>query len=78
MLNFGASKPRVRGGGPGPRGPPPGSAPANAMSYLPWENLTNRSSRLLHLYERPIIVFLHQYRESGCQTMLAPNEWKRH
>ena len=28
MLNFGASKPRVRGGGPGPRGPPPGSAPA--------------------------------------------------
>ena len=22
MLNFGASKPRVRGGGPGPRGPP--------------------------------------------------------
>ena len=27
MLNFGASKPRVRGG-PGPPGPPPGSAPA--------------------------------------------------
>ena len=26
MLNFGASKPRVRGG-PGPPGPPPGSAP---------------------------------------------------
>ena len=25
MLNFGASKPRVRGG-PGPPGPPPGSA----------------------------------------------------
>ena len=22
MLNFGASKPRVKGGGPGPRGPP--------------------------------------------------------
>ena len=28
MLNFGASKPRVRGRGPGPWGPPPGSAPA--------------------------------------------------
>ena len=27
MLNFGASKPRVRGG-PGPPGPPPGSAAA--------------------------------------------------
>ena len=28
MLNFGASKPRIKGGGgPGPRGPPPGSAP---------------------------------------------------
>ena len=27
MLNFGASKPRVKGGGPGPPGPPPGSAP---------------------------------------------------
>ena len=26
MLNFGASKPRVKGG-PGPPGPPPGSAP---------------------------------------------------
>ena len=28
MLNFGASKPRVRGG-PGPPGPPPGSAAAS-------------------------------------------------
>ena len=30
MLNFGASKPRVRGG-PGPPGPPPGSAPASLL-----------------------------------------------
>ena len=29
MLNFGASKPRV-GGGPGPPGPPPGSAPVRS------------------------------------------------
>ena len=29
-LNFGASKPGVRGGGPGPLGPPPGSASENA------------------------------------------------
>ena len=31
MLNFGASKPRVRGG-PGPPGPPPGSAAAQFVS----------------------------------------------
>ena len=30
MLNFGASKPRVRGG-PGPQGPPPGSAPVHSV-----------------------------------------------
>ena len=35
MLNFGASKPRVRGG-PGPPGPPPGSAPdPTCPDYLP-------------------------------------------
>ena len=32
MLNFGASKPRVRGG-PGPRGPPPGSAPDTGVEF---------------------------------------------
>ena len=32
MLNFGASKPRVKGGALGPRGPPPGSAPERDMS----------------------------------------------
>ena len=34
MLNFGASKPRVRGGGPGPRGPPPGSAAVISLSRV--------------------------------------------
>ena len=29
---FGASKPRV-GGGPGPPGPPPGSAPVTVMGF---------------------------------------------
>ena len=33
MLNFGASKPRVKGG-PGPPGPPPGSAPAKPVRYV--------------------------------------------
>ena len=36
MLNFGASKPRVRGG-PGPPGPPPGSAAdINATTITNW------------------------------------------
>ena len=33
MLNFGASKPRVRGG-PGPPGPPPGSAPTDHTELM--------------------------------------------
>ena len=37
MLNFGASKPRVRGG-PGPPGPPPGSAPVDCLSVHEFPN----------------------------------------
>ena len=33
MLNFGASKPRVRGG-PRPPGPPPGSAPELIFDFV--------------------------------------------
>ena len=33
MLNFGASKPRVRGG-PGPPGPPPGSAAVEGATLV--------------------------------------------
>ena len=43
MLNFGASKPRVRGG-PGPPGPPPGSAPDFGNLY----QLHNARRNLIH------------------------------
>ena len=46
MLNFGASKPRVRGG-PGPRGPPPGSAPAPKMSMNYLALLITHPTRLI-------------------------------
>ena len=43
MLNFGASKPRVRGG-PGPPGPPPGSAPVVYLPTVPHDLLEMSSS----------------------------------
>ena len=38
MLNFGASKPRVRGG-PGPPGPPPGSAADKIVDHVNYGKL---------------------------------------
>ena len=56
MLNFGASKPRVRGG-PRLPGPPPGSAPADkrkgtqgvvsSHQYLPAWNRTEQNLKFL-------------------------------
>ena len=51
MLNFGASKPRV-GGGPGPPGPPPGSAPANTSTDL----LSSQSQRFTKLFIKQIVA----------------------
>ena len=51
MLNFGASKPRVRGG-PGPPGPPPGSAPGRVRCAL---STTEKLETMFHDYCRVLI-----------------------
>ena len=56
MLNFGASKPRV-GGGPGPPGPPPGSAPGSIhLTVL----------HLLHSVNDDPVADLHNKILDGC------------
>ena len=59
MLNFGASKPRVKGGGRAP-GAPPGSAPGLADSIKPIVYST--------FYEAILLLGLFTLRKSECKT----------
>ena len=58
MFNFGASKPRVKGEGPGPRAPP-GSAPEHGVGYA-----TKIASKVLETffkYFSPVVYWTMMY-----------------
>ena len=61
MLNFGASKPRVRGG-PGPPGPPPGSAPVLHFRLVTYQfDFPMRSWPVINWLDSSSIILVTRY-----------------
>ena len=56
MLNFGASKPRVKGG-PGPPGPPSGSAPANKKLHRNYSAINKFNYFFVHIMCLTMVFF---------------------